>query len=534
MDGYVTIGTKIDTKNFEAQIEDLEDKLNYLEKLANSKNLAPKEGTAEYKELQADIEKTKNKIIQLRKQQEALNKYDFSSFGNSIQKVTRRIGKMALAVFGIRSAFMFVRNAINTIAADDEQLKADIDYMKSAIAYTLEPVVRGIVDLAKQLMFYIGYIVKAWTGKNIFENANKSLKNATGSAKALNKELNKTLAGFDEMNVLQDTSSSSSGGGSADVMPSFDLSQIQGEVPAWIKWIAENKNIIIPTLLGIATALGLIKLGIMGLTGATIVGLIVGLVALILTNWDKIKEKLMGAIEWLENSVETVRKFFGDQVADIYQTMITALKGVIIGFDTTINGIKKIFSGIIQFIQGVFTGDWKKAWEGVKNIFTGIFEGLKGIVISVFSFISGIVVSIAKTVGYTIGDAFKFVVNGILWAIENILNSPIRTVNRLIEVINKVPGINIGTLPTFNLPRLAKGGIVNLPGKGVPVGGALTGEVSREGVIPLTDSQQMQLLGEAIGRYITINANITNTMNGRVISRELQKVQNDSNFAFNR
>ena len=532
MDGYVTIGTKIDTKNFEAQIEDLEDKLNYLERLANSKNLAPKEGTAEYKELQADIEKTKNKIIQLRKQQEALNKYDFSSLGNSIQKVTRRIGKMALAVFGIRSAFMFVRNAINTIAADDEQLKADIDYMKSAIAYTLEPVVRGIVDLAKQLMFYIGYIVKAWTGKNIFENANKSLKNATGSAKALNKELNKTLAGFDEMNVLQDTSSSSSGG-SADVMPSFDLSQIQGEVPAWIKWIAENKNIIIPTLLGIATALGLIKLGIMGLTGATIVGLIVGLVALILTNWDKIKEKLMGAIEWLENSVETVRKFFGDQVADIYQTMITAFKGVIIGFDTTINGIKKIFSGIIQFIQGVFTGDWKKAWEGVKNIFTGIFEGLKGIVISVFSFISGIVVSIAKTVGYTIGDAFKFVVNGILWAIENILNSPIRTVNRLIEVINKVPGINIGTLPTFNLPRLAKGGIVNNPGPGVMMGSYIAGEKGPEAVIPLDDGT-LDRLGLAFARHTVINATLINQMNGRVISRELQKVQNDSDFAFNR
>lgn len=43
----------------------------------------------------------------------------------------------------------------------------------------------------------------------------------------------------------------------------------------------------------------------------------------------------------------------------------------------------------------------------------------------------------------------------------------------------------------------------------------------------------METLGEAIGRYITINANITNTMNGRVISRQLLKIQNDSNFAYN-
>ena len=33
---------------------------------------------------------------------------------------------------------------------------------------------------------------------------------------------------------------------------------------------------------------------------------------------------------------------------------------------------------------------------------------------------------------------------------------------------------------------------------------------------------------------VNINANITNTMNGRVISRELQKVNNTNDFAFNR
>lgn len=94
-------------------------------------------------------------------------------------------------------------------------------------------------------------------------------------------------------------------------------------------------------------------------------------------------------------------------------------------------------------------------------------------------------------------------------------------------------GINLNTLPTFNLPRLKVGGIVNMPNKGTLVGGAVTGESGREGVIPLTDSQAMETLGEAIGRYITINANITNTMNGRVISRQLQQIQAEQNFAYN-
>lgn len=72
-----------------------------------------------------------------------------------------------------------------------------------------------------------------------------------------------------------------------------------------------------------------------------------------------------------------------------------------------------------------------------------------------------------------------------------------------------------------------------MPGRGIPVGGAIAGEAGREGVIPLTDSQAMQELGENIGRYITINANITNTMNGRVISRQLQQIQANQDFAYN-
>ena len=92
----------------------------------------------------------------------------------------------------------------------------------------------------------------------------------------------------------------------------------------------------------------------------------------------------------------------------------------------------------------------------------------------------------------------------------------------------------IAYFSTNRLPRLASGGVINQPGRGVPIASAIGGERGMEGVIPLTDSQQMALLGEAIGKYITVNANIVNTMNGRVISRELQRVVNGNDFAYNR
>lgn len=594
MDGKVVIGTELDTKSFDVQIEQTRQKLNRLENAYEKASKAS--GKLEVNEqamanLRVQIEKTRNSLIGLEKKQADLNNTPSNftewpkSFNNGLERSIKNVSRLVLGIFGIRGAYMAVRNAMNVITSNDAQLKADIDYMKSAIAYTLEPIIRGIVNLAKQLMFYIGYIIKAWTGKDIFANANKGIKNATSGAKALNKELNKTIAGFDEMNVINDTSSSGGGGGGASV-PSFDLSAgLQGEVPAWLQWIVDNKDIILAALGGIAGALTAIKLGA-DLITATGIGLIVAglvlaieglldylkdpswenfgkvlqgiglivaglgviflgipgiiagvlilIVGTIVKYWDEIKAFLFNGIKWLEDSVGTVRDFFGDQVANIYQTFITMFKGIIVGFDTTFKGLKQILDGIIQFVTGVFTGNWKQAWEGIKNIFSGIFNALRGIVTTVFSFISGLVVSIAQTVGYTIADAFKAVVNGVLWAIESILNTPIKAVNKLIGVINKIPGINLGTLSTFKLPRLAKGGIINMPGRGVPVGSAIGGERGQEGVIPLTDSQQMALLGEAIGKYININATIPVYVGNRQIARELQKINAENDFAFNR
>lgn len=83
------------------------------------------------------------------------------------------------------------------------------------------------------------------------------------------------------------------------------------------------------------------------------------------------------------------------------------------------------------------------------------------------------------------------------------------------------------------LPKLATGGIINFPGRGIPYNGAIIGERGAEAVVPLTDNQQMELLGATIGKYITINANVINTMNGRVISRELKQIKNEQDFAFN-
>ena len=63
-----------------------------------------------------------------------------------------------------------------------------------------------------------------------------------------------------------------------------------------------------------------------------------------------------------------------------------------------INLFKTIFDGFIQFIQGVFTGKWKQAWDGVKKIFTNIVEGIKNTFKNALDFISGLVGNITGTI----------------------------------------------------------------------------------------------------------------------------------------
>jgi len=104
------------------------------------------------------------------------------------------------------------------------------------------------------------------------------------------------------------------------------------------------------------------------------------------------------------------------QVLFVFQTVFTTIGSVV-------QAAIQIFQGIIQFITGVFTGNWGAAWEGVKSVFQGAWDGLKAIATGVINGIIG-------------------VINGAISALNSI------------KIPDWVPGvggkgINIPTLPTF-------------------------------------------------------------------------------------
>ena len=559
MDGYVVIGTKLDTKSFDAQINYIESQLQEIEHKLKQADMGFDVGDT--MKLEAQYSRLSKQLDKLNQKQADLNKTDLSNvqksidnIGKSTSNTIKHVARWALGIFAIESAYGFVRQAMSSVSQYNEQIATDVEYIRYALGSMLQPIIEGLIQLAFRLLTYINYIAQAWFGVNLFANAstksfeknNKALGNSVKSAK----ELNKQIASFDEMNVLNDTSSNSGGGAGADAisLPSMDLSQWQGEVPEWVKWIAENKDIVIAGLLGIAGGLVAINLGLTAIQGIgvgialagiilaiqslikflqdptfenftniiigigtaiigvgiiissfplIITGVIALIVATIVKNYDYIMGLFNKLINWFETDfIGALRYLFGpigNIIAAPFIFAVNVMKGA---FEGLFGGIKKIVTGIIQ----IFKGDFK---NGIMNV----FGGLKDILLS----------------------PFNALVSGI--------NSLIRGVNRIrFDVPDWVPGFG-GKKFGFNIPqipRLAVGGIVNMPGRGVPIGGAIAGESGREGVIPLTDSQAMETLGATIGKYININATVPVYVGNRQIAREIKKINADSDFAFNR
>lgn len=519
MDGWITIGTKLDTKEFDKQIQRVErDIADYENQLSHADQL--KLSSRDVDELEEKLERAKNRLIELNKQKDKANStginnlvQGFENMGKGIEGSIKNVGRLVVGLFGIRSAYMAIRQASSYLGTYDKQYATNIEYIKYALTQVVAPILRYIVNLAATLLGYINAIVSAWFGISLFGKASaKSFQNmkagAGGTAKAMkevSKEMQKTIAGFDEMNVLQDTSTDTGtggagGGGAGGVtMPDFDLSKMQGEIPPWLQWIIDHKDEVIAGLLGIATALTLVKMGVdllkatgiglmvagivyaveglleylkdptwssfgqiiqgvgvfvMGLglaflgLEATVVGVIVLIVGTIAKNWDYIYNLLQNGIDWFDNAIENVHNWFIsnlDSIKDKFGYFGIGLVAIAI---TTFTSILGTVQGVIKMIQQYFDGMFKS----VRMIFDGIIKIAKG------QFAEGFVMIIKGMINVLI-TMINHALNGL-----NIILSPFRAI--IVEV-GKITGKGwtMSSISIPNIPLLASGGIINMPRK---------------------------------------------------------------------
>ena len=132
-----------------------------------------------------------------------------------------------------------------------------------------------------------------------------------------------------------------------------------------------------------------------------------------------------------------------------------------------------VFSPAVGWFGGIFRG----AWGAIVNAFSGVagfFSGVWGTIVGIFG-------RIGVAVGDAIGGTFKSAINSVLRGAVNLINGFIHTINDVVGIINKIPGVKIGKIGDLGIPQLAAGGIVTAPTL------AVIGEGSEsEAVLPLS------------------------------------------------
>ena len=179
--------------------------------------------------------------------------------------------------------------------------------------------------------------------------------------------------------------------------------------------------------------------------------------------WEFIMGIAEGAMNFISGIIDVIVGIFtlnGDKILEGFGKMWEGVKGL---FDAGLGFVTGIFSAIWSVINKIFdkVADWfgekfRGAWKAIKNAFSNVgsfFSGIWDKIRSVFK-------SIGVKIGSAVGNAFKSTVNSVIRFAQGIINSFIGGLNKVVKIINKIPGVSISLIPKASLPKLADGGIL--------------------------------------------------------------------------
>lgn len=545
----------------EQQITSINSKLNETKQQYNQIALQIQEVSSKQGIWGNAINKIKNSMSSLKGSSDNIKKA-FSQIPNITNKINTKITQIgkglkqglghilryAGALFSLQTIYSALSSSANAWLSSQnqaaKQLNTNIEYMQYAMGSALAPIIQFVTNLVYKLMKAIQSVAYALTGVNIFANASaNAYSSMADSAKEANKQTKQLAGVHSEINNISSNDSNSGGGGSGNVAPSIDLSEVDTSMVSWIDKIKErlstlfepiknswdtygqplmdsikysfNSNLeliktigksfeevwlngtgeqtcntILQILTSIFNTCGNINKAFKEAwenSGGTeiIQNLWNGLnnileiskgVAETFEKWTssesfqnfansiieicntlsywfeiitaKLKEiwenggqetfsNLLNFISKLSEAVSTLMSF----LSPVIEFAVELIGGAVQTIIKVIGDILNSLSGLLDFITGVFSGDWEKAWNGIKEFFSGIWNAIKdlvsGIVEQIWTFIKtwldnisqtwstiwNSIKNIASTVWNAITNTISNVINGIKNTISNVLNT---------------------------------------------------------------------------------------------------------------
>lgn len=317
------------------------------------------------------------------------------------------VAKRALGFAVLYRGLSELKKWFGEVIEKNDQTSAAIARLKGALLTLAQPlltviipVFTALVNLLTAVVGKIASFLSMLGGKSAQESA-KAAKALNNQGKAYEnvgkaaKEASKQLMGFDELNTLQDTSTDTASGGGG-------VGATEGIAPdfSWSEGLTETMEKLASWVMVIAAGFALWKIGTM-LTGPlatilTTVGKLIAGIGLVAVGLILLTSGFKDAFEngmTLENTLMIIAGIIATGLGitlltgSLIPLLVAGILGLLVAIANLtgnggemIDGLKQIFSGLSDFITGVFTGDWEKAWDGIVQAGRGAVNVLISII----------------------------------------------------------------------------------------------------------------------------------------------------------
>lgn len=237
-----------------------------------------------------------------------------------------------------------------------------------------------------------------------------------------------------------------------------------------IQWLIEN---VIPVLAPIVAWIGDTLLSIVAsVTGMAdsvlkqLDGIIQFLTGVFTGDWAQALSGILLYVEGFKQNINIIFNFIKNQILDPLSKWLDGVFKVdwvkdfgVIGdymnawlanIQNIVAAVKQAFSGIVDFVNGVLSGDWQQAWDGIKNIFGGAWNGMLAIIKSPINGIIGLMNGLLR--------AAQIMQNGVANALNKMNISVPSWVTSLTGVSSI--GFHISKWSAPHIPYLAQGAVI--------------------------------------------------------------------------
>ena len=484
------------------------------EKEKAAEKAAKAEEEASKKIIKATEQEAKAKKKAARKSLEEATK-PMQKFENRLRSIVSGALLFNLVSSGLREITSYFGKALKSNEAFTNafgRLKGALLTAFQPIYETVIPALVSLINILTRAVQVVGSFFAALAGKSanqMAENA-ENLYNEANAIKGVGaaaQKAKKQLAGFDELTKLGSNKEDGGGSGSGvSVKPVFeDIADMQisetmkailgfalaigAALAGWkiasaftggLNWTSFAIGLLVAGITAVIVAIsdwiktgelsnemcallvaGITAIGvaISILTGSwipAIVAAAVAMVVLIGTKGEEIKALLQKLDDWLQNV------FAKDWEEVLGPVMGAAMNRFLFAVQKVWDGVRKNFIGIIDFIQGIFTGDWDRALNGLLNIFIGIFETIREVALFPFNQLAEAIRNLA---GKVFPESWKAGINSVIAILNRFINWMNKTLSFTVPPIT-IAGQTIFEGKRFSLlnlpqiPQLAKGAVL--------------------------------------------------------------------------